>query len=198
MALRGHGLRVVLFMLACVVLFGAGRVMGERSSLSIKPGGARPTPLVLFAEGEILPDGIIYAHAGAPVRFPTVLDGARNTAILLFNLSCGRCVAEATEWQRLQREHANKLAFVGIASLAEPSGLDSLRASSGVNFPLYRSDSRFPKELRAAGLPTVYVVDATRRVLFRSAGPTAILDLAEWLHDEADMRPMSPTADERL
>ena len=178
------GIRVGLVVIAGAILFGTGRVVGQRASLASTPlGGTRPTPLVLFAEGESLPDGIIYSEEGSPVRLTNVLDGTRETAILLFNLSCGRCIAEAVEWQRLRDEYARQLSFIGIASLAEPSGLDSLRASSGVTFPLFRSDSRFPKQLKAAGLPTVYVVDVEGRVLFRSAGPEATPDLAEWLRD---------------
>ena len=103
------------------------------------------------------------------------------TAIIVFSTRCGSCAGEAIVWKGLAKEFESRLSIVAIATTPDRRFLRSIIDDDATGIAVVRAGDELVPTLKATGLPTIYVVDSNRTVLFAAAGDRSTLQLGDWI-----------------
>ena len=136
-------------------------------------------------KGTVLPDAVVYSEDGTARPYSAFMRQATPASLVVFNAVCSSCTAEAMVWDSLAADLAGRMSILAIACTPDRAFGSNLRASSRLSIDILRCDDSFPRTVGATGLPTVYVINSERRVIFSDAGPSATANLVKYLREWA-------------
>jgi len=161
--------------LAGGILFGFAWVAGN----SLQRFAQRGTHASI-AIGLRLPEAIIHGRDGDPQFLRSLLAPAGLSAVVFFGTECSSCVGEAVVWDRLQRQFADSLKIIAIATTPDVGFINAMQAEHDLRFTLVRSGKEVPRLVGARALPSIFAVDRAGRVVSEWAGSTATAQMVAW------------------
>lgn len=136
--------------------------------------------------GDLLPDGVLHMMDGRSARIVDLVSPNGLSGILVFSPACGSCGAQAPTWERISRAFGLELSLKGVAVTPDRQYLASFVRDASISFEVGRSDDSFPRAAGVRGFPTIFVVDASGRILSIFTGETASEGFSNWLGDMFD------------
>jgi thiol-disulfide isomerase/thioredoxin len=178
--------KTILYVTIAVVIIGIVVAVGFASRTSVVPENAtKAVGQSKLKVGDTAPTFTIATNAGnfdlAGVSTPVLLE--------VFAPWCPHCQKEAPILNDLATKYAGKVAIVAVSGDAVDVDHNNAESESNVHVFADQYQTRYPiafdRELKVAtlylhtGFPSVYVIDAKKRIRFQQEGEVAEADLVK-------------------
>ena len=178
--------KTIMYVTIAVVIIGIVVAVGLASRTSVVPENAtKAVGQSKLKVGDTAPNFTIATNAGnfelAGVSTPVLLE--------VFAPWCPHCQKEAPILNDLATKYAGKLAIVSVSGDAVDYDHNRAESESNVHVFADRYQTRYPiafdRELKVAtlylhsGFPSVYVIDAKKRIRFQQEGEIPEADLVK-------------------
>ncbi|MFU8840614.1 MAG: TlpA family protein disulfide reductase [Nitriliruptoraceae bacterium] len=132
------------------------------------------------ADGPRVPDRVMATLDGEELSL-TALAG-EPLVVNLWASWCPPCVAEMPDLERVHRDLADQVRFVGINTQDDRDQAEALAARTGVTYELTLDpDGAVFRDLEVIAMPTTFLVDADGVIVHRHAGLLTESQLRELL-----------------
>ena len=178
--------KTIMYVTIAVIIIGIVVAVGLASRTSVVPENAtKAVGQSKLKVGDTAPNFTIATNAGnfelAGVSTPVLLE--------VFAPWCPHCQKEAPILNDLAAKYAGKLAIVSVSGDAVDYDHNTAESESNVHVFADRYQTRYPiafdRELKVAtlylhsGFPSVYVIDAKKRIRFQQEGEIPEADLVK-------------------
>lgn len=166
-------------------------LLGGRAAPGHSRSGGEGAVRIGTAVGDVVADLLLPTLGGSELRTRDF----RKQVVLVnaFASWCGPCRAETPELVRVQDEHSDILAVIGLNIGEDRAAVQAYRDDFLVNYPLVLDPEGIAaRHYRPRGLPTSWFIDADGIVRYIHSGPMSSEMIANILADIQASRPPEP------
>ena len=159
------------FIVAAIVAIAVISLTGDDDDAPLAAGELGPVHELAYTtfDGEA---GTLGAFAGQPI------------VLNFFASWCPPCIAEMPAIERVHQDHADDIAFVGLAVNDRPEDALEIVAETGVTYFVAQDSENLVVELEGRVMPTTVFVSADGRVVHRQLGELTEGQLRELIEEE--------------
>jgi peroxiredoxin len=174
------GIALAIVVVAAVAYVAAGQT-GTGTATSSSAGGANPLLGKAPPIGKSFPDIRLPLFDGGSVSLASAGHG-QPLVVNLWSAQCVPCVSEMPDLQKLSRQYAGRVRFLGVDTQESEAAGQPLAHDTGVTYPLASDPtSKVFNWVGSLGLPTTVVVSADGKVAEVHVGRVNPSQLRGWL-----------------